>query len=204
MADVFFEAALDEHASNPSTVIVMVDHRTHDPRKRFHWVHQFAEVAKRLGLRVVVVGRADRTLLPDGVEYIESPSDEKLAELYSGALATFYPSSYEGQGLPPLEAMAAGCPVIAFANSSVTEMVAVEEFLLLDPLPWVSQRFDEPMPRTTISEIEAKLRSWARSAETVRAVRVLARERAESFRRAQFVEALGRIYGEDDGVPTDQ
>ncbi|MBQ4472130.1 MAG: glycosyltransferase family 4 protein [Alphaproteobacteria bacterium] len=50
--------------------------------------------------------------------------DEDLAPLYSGAEWFVYTSQYEGFGLPPLEAMACGCPVITSNNSSLPEVVA--------------------------------------------------------------------------------
>jgi glycosyltransferase involved in cell wall biosynthesis len=48
-----------------------------------------------------------------GVRFEESPSDERLAELYRRAMALVYPSRMEGFGLPVAEAMASGCPVVA-------------------------------------------------------------------------------------------
>jgi len=50
-------------------------------------------------------------------------ADEDLAALYSGAIAFLYPSLYEGFGLPPLEAMQCGTPVIASNSSSLPEVV---------------------------------------------------------------------------------
>jgi glycosyltransferase involved in cell wall biosynthesis len=50
-------------------------------------------------------------------------ADEDLAPLYSGALAFLFPSLYEGFGLPPLEAMKCGTPVITSNNSSLPEVV---------------------------------------------------------------------------------
>jgi glycosyltransferase involved in cell wall biosynthesis len=49
--------------------------------------------------------------------------EEELSYFYSGAELFLYPSLYEGFGLPPLEAMQCGCPVIAARNSSLTEVV---------------------------------------------------------------------------------
>ncbi len=49
--------------------------------------------------------------------------DEDLAALYSGAEFFVYTSQYEGFGLPPLEAMKCGCPVITSNNSSLPEVV---------------------------------------------------------------------------------
>lgn len=50
-------------------------------------------------------------------------SDKVLGDLYSQATAFVYPSMYEGFGLPPLEAMAKGCPVIVSHSSSMPEVV---------------------------------------------------------------------------------
>lgn len=49
--------------------------------------------------------------------------DSLLAQLYTNAAAFVYPSLYEGFGLPPLEAMAAGCPVVSSNASSMPEVV---------------------------------------------------------------------------------
>ena len=50
--------------------------------------------------------------------------DEDLPPLYSGASLFVYPSFYEGFGMPPLEAMACGVPVITSNNSSLPEVVS--------------------------------------------------------------------------------
>ncbi len=50
-------------------------------------------------------------------------NDERLAALYQGAMAFVYPSKYEGFGIPPLEAMSLGCPVVCSNTSSIPEVV---------------------------------------------------------------------------------
>lgn len=72
------------------------------------------------------LGVADRLVLPG-----DALADD-LVGLYSGAEAFVYPSVYEGFGMPVLEAMACGCPVITGDSSSLPE-VAGGAALLVDP-----------------------------------------------------------------------
>ncbi len=60
-------------------------------------------------------------------------SEEELIALYGGAKAFVFPSIYEGFGLPPLEAMACGTPVLASNASSIPEVVG-DAGMLVDPL----------------------------------------------------------------------
>ena len=59
-------------------------------------------------------------------------SDYLLASLYKYAFCFVYPSFYEGFGIPPLEAMSMGCPVIASDASSIPEVVG-DAAILFDP-----------------------------------------------------------------------
>lgn len=59
-------------------------------------------------------------------------SDDLLASLYKYAFCFVYPSLYEGFGIPPLEAMSMGCPVIASNASSIPEVVG-DAAILFDP-----------------------------------------------------------------------
>jgi len=68
-----------------------------------------------------------------GVEFIDGIlSQEEIAGLYAGALAFLFPSLNEGFGLPVLEAMASGCPVITSKGTACAE-VAGDAALLVDP-----------------------------------------------------------------------
>lgn len=57
------------------------------------------------------------------IKYLGYVSDVELVNLFREVDVCVYPSIYEGFGLPPLEAMAAGCPVIVSNNSSLPEVV---------------------------------------------------------------------------------
>lgn len=56
--------------------------------------------------------------------------DDELADLLSAATCLLFPSLYEGFGLPPLEAMACGCPVVAYNNSSLPEVIGTAGILV--------------------------------------------------------------------------
>lgn len=59
--------------------------------------------------------------------------NEKLNEFYNGAFALLYLSSYEGFGIPCIEAQKAGCPVVALNASSIPEVVCDNNLLIYDP-----------------------------------------------------------------------
>jgi len=69
---------------------------------------------------------------PDAVVCLGPVSDSQLLTLYRGAAALVYPSRYEGFGLPVLEAMACGTPVIASRAASIPEVLG-DAGVLLDP-----------------------------------------------------------------------
>ncbi len=70
--------------------------------------------------------------LDDHVLHLSGLSDMQLAHLYRAAGALAFPSSYEGFGLPALEAMHAGCPVVASNRGSLPEVVG-EAAVTLEP-----------------------------------------------------------------------
>lgn len=83
------------------------------------------------GMTFVVVGAAKSKVfgdggldVPDNVIFTGRLSDEEIAGLYRHAAAFVFPSFYEGFGIPPLEAMVHGCPVLASDIGSCREVCA--------------------------------------------------------------------------------
>ncbi|HTM03487.1 MAG TPA: glycosyltransferase family 1 protein [Vicinamibacterales bacterium] len=70
--------------------------------------------------------------VPEAVVRLGAVEDDRLQVLYRGASALVYPSRYEGFGLPVLEAMASGTPVIASRAASIPEVLG-DCGILLDP-----------------------------------------------------------------------
>ena len=133
-------------------------------------------------------------LEPDFQQYIGAKqvvaynlSDDALAAAYSGAVALLHPSSYEGFGLPVLEAMSCGCPVITTRNGSLAE-VAGDAALFVgtdDVDGMVAALHEVQKPEVRQRLIAAGLQqavkfSWQRTADGVRDVllRVSAAARA--------------------------
>jgi glycosyltransferase involved in cell wall biosynthesis len=84
-------------------------------------------------LRLVLTGGGHAaTPRPPGVELRGSLSLDELAALYRRAACLVFPSLYEGFGLPPLEAMASGCPVAASDLPAIRE-VRGDAAVLFDP-----------------------------------------------------------------------
>lgn len=121
---------------------------TLEPRKNLdHIIRCFAQVIQENEIKdlfLVLVGNpgwnygkileeiSNQKLLANRVIITGRVADEDLAALYSGAVAFIYPSFCEGFGLPPLEAMQCGIPVITSNTSSLPEVVG-DAGIMLSP-----------------------------------------------------------------------
>jgi glycosyltransferase involved in cell wall biosynthesis len=146
---------------------------TLEPRKN---LARAVEAASLAGVELRVVGAHGwgGVAVPGWAGFV---SDEELARLYRGARCVLYPSVYEGFGLPIVEAMACGTPVVT-SHGGATEETAGGAAVLVDPL--------EP------ASIAAGIEEAARRRDDLV---VKGRERARAFtwtRAADAVEALWR------------
>ncbi|MFG0288418.1 MAG: glycosyltransferase family 4 protein [Rhodopirellula sp. JB044] len=93
-------------------------------------LHALAQVRKRVDVHLEIIGKAEEhTLatinelgLAEHVHFLGSVSDEELACVYRGATATVLASEYEGFGLPVIESMACGTPVVCSNVTSLPEI----------------------------------------------------------------------------------
>ncbi|RZL03500.1 MAG: glycosyltransferase family 1 protein [Rubrivivax sp.] len=98
------------------------------PHKNFATLIKAVEKIKSSGFDLVIAGGTNPKVfaesgqsLPHWVKYVGFVTDEQLKSLYQAAAAFVFPSIYEGYGLPPVEAMANGCPVICSRSASIPE-----------------------------------------------------------------------------------
>jgi glycosyltransferase involved in cell wall biosynthesis len=100
---------------------------TLEPRKNLAGlVEGWRESRAETNADLIIAGRnrADFAGIPacEGLHFLGEVTDQQLPRLYSDALAFVYPSHYEGFGLPVLEAMQCGCPVITSRDPAVMEV----------------------------------------------------------------------------------
>jgi glycosyltransferase involved in cell wall biosynthesis len=131
------------------------------------------------GIDIVVAGggsgifAASAQVRRPSIHQLGFVSDDDLAALYENALCLVFPSRTEGFGIPPLEAMANGCPVISSNAASLVE-VGGDVFLYVDPddrdgwLRTIIALSGDEERRASLSRKgreRSKLFSWTRSAQ---------------------------------------
>jgi glycosyltransferase involved in cell wall biosynthesis len=139
-----------------------------------------AQALGESGIEIVVAGGVTKNFAANAtqvkrpnIHYVGFVDDDDLAALYEGALCLLFPSRTEGFGIPPLEAMAKGCPVI---SSNAASLVEVGGDACLYVAPDDGDRWRDTVIalasneglRTTLSERGKKrvaLFSWRRSAQ---------------------------------------
>ena len=121
----------------------------------------------RLAAKVATLGIAER------VVYTGKVLDEHLSTLYANCAAFVFPSLFEGFGLPVIEALACGAPVVASDTPAVQEILPLSEALFnaanpVDIAAKMQRCISEPMLRAAIAREGERILprfSWDRSAE---------------------------------------
>lgn len=154
-----------------------------DPRKNFVRLVEAFDKIKDKSVKLYIIGMSFKAfntpdlqkLIGENVHLPGYIPDEKLQTMYQNALLSVYPSLYEGFGLPPLESMTYGCPVI---NSDIPALreVSQDAALYVDPynVDDITQKIeqllvDEPL-RKELQEkglLQIKKYSWDKSAKQV-------------------------------------
>jgi glycosyltransferase involved in cell wall biosynthesis len=154
---------------------------TLEPRKNLPRLLEAYRRARLNGLELLVAGArgwGGVRVEGDGVRWLGEVGDAELAQLYRGASCVAYVSLYEGFGLPVLEAMACGAPVVAGRNEAAEE-VAGDAAVLVDAL-------DADAIAAGLTE------AVGRRAE----LRGLGLERAKAFDWRQVARATVEVYRE--------
>lgn len=115
-----------------------VGHRT----QYKNWEYALDILKKNKDFKLVVVGgnpnkksffrKIEKSII-DQIEFKGYIPNHELNKLYNNAYCLFYPSSYEGFGIPVVEAFASGCPVIANSTCEVIKEIAENEVIFFDP-----------------------------------------------------------------------
>ena len=130
---------------------------------------------ERPGLRLVLTGGGDVGPVPEGVEPRGHVPWPEVVDLMRRASALVFPSLYEGFGLPPLEAMACGCPV-ACSNVAALPEVVGDAARLFDPhepqaiADAVRDVLDDPSGWAARGLVHAGAYSWDATARRTDAV----------------------------------
>ena len=161
---------------------------TIEPRKNFAaLIRAFNNIKKSKtgsGYKLVIVGRTgwkseatyqerENSPYSDDILFTGRITDQDLVQLYNWAELFVYPSLFEGFGLPPLEAMSCGLPVIAYDTSSLKEIIgdsgklveAGDENKLENQLLYVLENEKIKKELSSKSLIQAKKFSWEETAK---------------------------------------
>ena len=114
-----------------------------------------------------------------GAKWLGPHSDEDLKRAYQEATLLVYPSLYEGFGLPPLEAMACGCPVVCSQAGSLPEVCG-------DAAEYFDPRSEE--------EMAAKIGLLLDSSTRLEGLRARGLERVKNFSWSRMAEETAEIY----------
>jgi glycosyltransferase involved in cell wall biosynthesis len=165
---------------------------SHNPNKNFIRVGQALKSFRDKGIDVVVAGGEDSRVyrsgmkLPDHVRVLGYVTDAQLKALYANAACFVFASLYEGFGLPPLEAMSLGCPIVVSRAAALPEIfkdVAIfcDPYSSDDIAHAVDQALRTPLASRAERKAFAQKYSWRQCArETLRIIEGLRQGSAPS------------------------
>jgi alpha-1,3-rhamnosyl/mannosyltransferase len=145
---------------------------TLEPRKN---LPRLAVAARDVGVELRVAGAEGWGRVDVDARFLGFVPDDELARLYRGALCVAYPSLYEGFGIPVLEALACGAPLVTSAETAMAE-VADGAAVLVDPhdTAAIAAGIREAIARrdelAALGPERARAFSWRASAEATAAV----------------------------------
>ncbi len=179
-------SVLDKHGLTPDRFVLAVS--SMNPTKNFaRLIAAFRQIDDP-AVDLVIVGMQNTTVFgkqghvsaaEPNIKYVGYISDEQLKALYQNAACFLYPSIYEGFGIPPLEAMRYGCPVVVGQSAALPEVCA-DAALYCDPY---SQ-----------DDIAQQLRTVLDSAELRAELKLKGRLHAEKYRWSRSAEMMTEIF----------
>jgi glycosyltransferase involved in cell wall biosynthesis len=163
----------------------------HDPYKNLHGlITAFAAMSNNRDYQLWIAGSTDPRFTPrlqqqavelgisDRVLFLDYLTYQTLPVVISGAIALVFPTFWEGFGLPVLEAMACGTPVIASRVASLPEITA-DAAILIDPYRTqaitaaMESLADNAQLRSSLSKLswqQAQKFSWSKTGDATKAV----------------------------------
>ncbi len=118
-----------------------------EPNKNFKWI---AEIAKKYeDIIFVISGSINKKVFangmgfecPDNVKLIGYITDEEAKSLMRDCSAFLFPTFYEGFGMPPLEALSAGCKCVVVSDTEIMHEIFGDSVMYIDPFTYTMPAF---------------------------------------------------------------
>jgi glycosyltransferase involved in cell wall biosynthesis len=167
-----------EKAAGPGTILVI---GSPAPHKNVHMLLDMADQLAASGLQLAIAGAADPHVFSKVRPQFSAPNvfwlgaftDDELAALFADCLCLAFPSFTEGFGLPALEAMARGCPVVSTDRASLPEVCGDAALYAspTEPAAWLAHfqrlKADSDLRAQLVEKGHAQARRfrWRKSAE---------------------------------------
>lgn len=175
-------------------VTSLIDLSTDDPRKRLPWILGMAEPLRCRGIRLVLTGNGTRSLTSGNVVGTGRLCDRHMHALFAGARCFVSATAYEGQGLPPQEALSEGTPVVAFRNTSLPEMLGDGALWLDEPAGSWGRLTSTAGTDVASSELTDAVLALCEDQVLRDRLGAAGRHHVMQFTQKRFTESIGRAY----------